>query len=273
MKKIIYLLTTCSFVLLLGACNDVEVDGDMTLEDIMNGSISAMEELNSYAMEMEMEQTIDLSDDESMTMNMSSVSEVHQDPMILFQTISMDMLGETLSYESYFSEEHGFFMEDPMMGGWMKYPDSLVTEIIDIETQMSPEEQLKPLMEYITDVSLSSDDDFYTLNLAGEDVDMQAFFEEINGMFGEGMDELETFMPDMTIDELQYEIVIDKETLYQTATNVHMVLTMEMLGETLSTTQNIKMKMSKFNEIESLVIPEDVINNAVEMSETDLFGF
>ncbi|MDQ0253529.1 hypothetical protein J2S74_000901 [Evansella vedderi] len=272
MKKIIAFLTACSTAFFLGACSD-QVAGDKSLEDILNESITTMEELKSYTMDQEMEQQLGMTGEESVTMNMNMTSEIHQDPMLLFQTMSMDMFGETLSYESYFSEEHGFYIEDPMMGQWIKYPDSLVTELMDLEAQMSPEDQLMTLQQYISDLSLTTDNDSYIINLTGEDVDMQAIFEQLSGLFGDGMGEMDELLSEMIIDELEYEIVIDKDTMYQTEATVKMAFTMDLMGEAISTTQNMHIKFSNFNELDFIEIPEDVINNAVEMSEEDLFGF
>lgn len=271
MKKLMMILLASSLVFLLGACGDQAID-DKSLEDIFSESIAAMEELESYSMEMEMVQELSAPSEESMTIKMTTVSQVQQNPLLMFQKMTADMGIEEVAYESYFSEEDGFFMEDPMIGEWMKLPDELVSEMMDIEKQMSPEDQLKPLQEFISDLSLTADDDSYMISIKGEDVDIEAIFEQISDLYEEELLGIDGLMPEMRIDKLDYEIMIDKETMYQTEANISISLFMEFMGEEMTTNQNIHLKLANFNELDTIDIPEEILKNAVEMSEDELFG-
>ena len=69
----------------------------------------------------------------------------------------------------------------------------------------------------------------------------------------------------MIINSVNSLIHIDKET-FQT-NKVDMVLDMDMTidGETMNMKQDMKSDFSHFNQVEEIVIPQEVIDNAVEI--------
>jgi len=69
----------------------------------------------------------------------------------------------------------------------------------------------------------------------------------------------------MKINQINYEIIINKETFYPT--NIKTVMDMEISaeGETIHLKQNMEGTYSEYNKINEVKVPQDVIDKAVEM--------
>lgn len=275
------MIIAASLMTLMVACNDEEVSQDV--ESVLNDSIDAMEELSSYSMKVDSTQSM-VVEEESMDIESSIEMDLLLEPLTLFQKTSFDLgdmgmgMDMSLEYDSYFSEEEGFFMQDPFANEWAKFSNTVMDEMMEealalSDAQLSPEEQLKPFKEYISDLSIIEEEDHYVISLKGEGADMSAFAEQISTMAGEGMDELfEDIWNDMEIHALEYEIFIDKETYYQTEANVYMEMTMNIEEESMTLEQTSHMVLSQFNELDDLQIPEEVLENAEEISDEGFLG-
>ncbi|QKS72168.1 hypothetical protein FLK61_36545 [Paenalkalicoccus suaedae] len=266
MKKLLVLSGVS--LLTLAACNTEDAQD---VESILTSSIEAMEEVESYAADMEMTQTMGMGDGESLTMTSTGEMIMSNNPLALEQRMEMDMgemnMGEgPMAYTAYFSEEEGFFMEEPTLGGWIKLPESEMDAILQME-QMSPQEQLRPLQSYISELSLETTDDEYIITLSGEDIDMNAFMQEFQGLGVEGMDEMMEVMEEIDVSSLNYVIHIDKETNYQTEAQIDMVMSMDMMGQSFDSEQSIHMLFRDFNEVGPVEIPQEVIDNAQDLED------
>ena len=67
---------------------------------------------------------------------------------------------------------------------------------------------------------------------------------------------------------MEYEIFIDKKTFYTNAFNMNMDMTMKVEGEEMQIDQKVNAEISKINEIEKIKVPQEVIDNAVDINET-----
>ncbi|RNA70516.1 DUF6612 family protein [Alteribacter keqinensis] len=272
MKKV--LLASClSGVIILTAACSAESDDGLTAEEILLKSEEAMEELTSYSMSMKSTQEMS-ADGDTQEMDMESEIDVLMEPLTMFQTTTMDMMGISMNYDTYFSEEHGFFMEDPNAGGWFKLPDSFMEEMMALsDVQMSPEEQLQPFKDNIEELTVETEEDHYIVTLKGDGLDTDALKEQISSITGDGMSEMYgDALDSMDVHELEYELFIDRETFYNTEANIYMDTTVDDGMFELDLKQNIHILFTNFNGIDDLEVPGEVIENAEEVSEEDLFG-
>ena len=74
-------------------------------------------------------------------------------------------------------------------------------------------------------------------------------------------------MENMEVKALNFEIFIDKETFYTNAFNMDMDMTMTIEGQEMHIVQKIKADISKINEIEKIEIPQEVLDNAIDINE------
>ncbi|MBU9711125.1 DUF6612 family protein [Evansella tamaricis] len=272
MKKWLLLIILVSFSF-LGACSTELTEDAASIEEILNNSIAAMGDLTSYSMTLESEQTMGSNEDDSITLATKSEMDLLLEPLSFYQNITMnlEMMGIDMSYESYFTEDLGFYMEEPFSGQWSKLPDQFNEEYMSLtETQLSPEEQLLPFKDYISELAMTEDNDHYTIQLVGSGADMQTLMEHISGLAGEGMDDMFfDVMSDLDIHSIEYEFIIEKETYFQKEANIYLELTMDVMGEKITLEQRSSVIMYNFNSLNDFTIPEDIINNAVELDDED----
>jgi len=74
-------------------------------------------------------------------------------------------------------------------------------------------------------------------------------------------------MENTEVKSLEYEIFIDKKTFYTNAFNMKLDMTMIVEGKEMRLNQKVNAKLSKINEIEKIIIPQEVLDNALDINE------
>lgn len=285
MKKwsILLAVTTLSFGLV--ACNDTatptpgtktEQSSNLTLQDVFKKSMEQSESIQSLSANIDMTQLIEVPSQE---ISMETTSKMNMDmviePLSLYQkgTTSMTMPGmpsseltDDMKMESYLTEQ-GFYMFDSMSNIWTKLPSDMYEQIMSMsQKQADPAKQLKDLESFKDDFTFEQTDSSYVLKLADSG---DKFNELIQNQLADTMPDMmieeQELLKEMNIEKVNYEIFIDKETFNITALNMIMDMTMVVEGEEMQLAQNLKSTYSKYNEVEKIVIPQEIIDNAQEM--------
>ncbi len=285
MKKwsILLAVTTLSFGLV--ACNDTatptpgtktEQSSNLTLQDVFKKSMEQSESIQSLSANIDMTQLIEVPSQE---ISMETTSKMNMDmviePLSLYQkgTTSMTMPGmpsseltDDMKMESYLTEQ-GFYMFDSMSNIWTKLPSDMYEQIMSMsQKQADPAKQLKDLESFKDDFTFEQTDSSYVLKLADSG---DKFNELIQNQLADTMPDMmieeQELLKEMNIEKVNYEIFIDKETFNITALNMIMDMTMVVEGEEMKLAQNLKSTYSKYNEVEKIVIPQEIIDNAQEM--------
>lgn len=283
-KKSMYTGISLTVLAVISACGNT-TEGGETAEEVVSQSQAVMNDIESYVLSMDMLQTMNLDgmDEEAMSVRSTQTMEMTMDPMTFKQDITMnyedmDEMGEMddsegqISYQSFFTENDGLFMEDPMMERWMKFPDSYLDDFLAMsDLQLNPEEQLDFLEDYVTDLSMEEDDQYYYITLQTEDLNLEELMQELQGFDADipGMEGMDELFGSMDLQELDFSITIEKETYHQTAGSMTMVMAIDMMGQEMITHQTSDMSMSDFNTIDPITIPNEVLENAEEISEDE----
>lgn len=285
MKKWSMLLavTTLSFGLV--ACNETatptsntkdEQTSNLTLQEVFNKSLEQSESIKSLSAKIDMTQLIEVPSQEiSMETNSKMDMDMVIEPLSLYQkgTTKMTMPGMPLSeqtddmeMESYMTEQ-GFYMFDSMSSQWTKLPSDMYEQIMSMsQKQADPAKQLKDLEAFKSDFTFEQTDSSYVLKLAASG---EKFNELIQKQLGNTMPDMmveeQELLKEMNIEKVNYEIFIDKGTFNITALNMMMDMTMVVEGEEMKLAQNLKSTYNKYNEVEKIEIPKEIIENAQEM--------
>ncbi|MET0785143.1 MAG: DUF6612 family protein [Paenisporosarcina sp.] len=285
MKKWSMLLAVMTLSLGLAACNETatptsnttkEQTSDMTLKDVFAKSMEQSESIKSLSAEIDMTQLIEVPSQE---ISMETASKMDMDmviePLSLYQkgTTSMTMPGapsseqaQDMEMESYMTEQ-GFYMFDSMSNQWTKLPSDMYEQIMSMsQKQADPAKQLKDLEAFMDDFTFEQTDSAYVLKLAASgDKFNELIQKQLADTMPDMMVEEQELLKDMNIEKVNYEIFIDKETFNTTALNMIMDMTMIVEGEEMKLSQNLKSTYSKYNEVEKIEIPQEIIDNAQEM--------
>ncbi|GAA0368981.1 DUF6612 family protein [Bacillus horti] len=266
MKKWMLILTLAASVLVLAACGTEADSSDVqNAQEVFEKSVNAMESVNSYSMSMDMEQEIPFGD-EVLNTSTSMTGDLVLVPLSMHQVMNMSVPGEgTMEMEMYLTEE-GVYMSDSESGMWMNMPEELFGDLMDLESmQTNPQEELERLAEFVDDFSYAEEGDFYVLTLSASGDKFKALImdtlEEVTG----GDELLAEALEDIEIHQIDYEIKIDKETYYQTELVMDMDFTITADGETVRIKQKVDATFSNFNGVDEIVVPQEVIDSAVDL--------
>lgn len=285
MNKWINLVGILLLILVLAACNQSaaptketskENTSELTLQDVFTQSLAQSEKLDSLSASIDMTQVVEIPGQE---ISMETTSKMDMDmivePLSLHQkgTTSMNMLGEEtlgapseMQIESYLTDQ-GFFMYDSMSTQWLKLPEDMYEQIMSMsQNQADPSQQLKDLESFMDDFTFEQDEHTYGLKLTASGDEFNTLMQkQLAETMPDMMVEEQELLQNMDVEKVNFEILIDKETFNILTVNMVIDMTMEVEGESMRITQDIKSNYSKFNEVLSIQIPQDVINQAQEM--------
>lgn len=251
------------------AGTEEENQSELTLEEVFAKAQKASEDVNSMYADMSIQQKI-ISPavggeiDSSINIQMEMI----QEPLAMHQIMEMQVpdMGN-IATEMYVSES-GFFMKNPEGDEWMKLPVENFEEIKDsMGASVDTTIDYSTLAEFIEDFKFEQTDDQYILKLKASGEEFKKLVAEGFDLAGitEGMGEDELAdLEGITIHELAYELFIDKETFQTTDFNVTMDMEMDAEGEAVRMKQDVKAELSQINDIKEIVVPKEVIENAIE---------
>lgn len=260
LKELKVLSAAIALLFVLVACSSERASNTYDVDEILKQSIVAMDELSSYSMSLESKQTMTI-EDETITMLIKLDSDMIIDPLAFYQKLEMDtdipMVGSYVT-EMYLVRDR-FYVFEPMMNDWMELPMDLTGEFeVLSEMQLSPEQQLTILHNFVDDIDMTERGNDYVLKLFGEGKD----FMELATVFGSvGMGEFTEMLhgfAQLDLNYLEFEVFINKKTLMQTALNMKIDMTMNIDGEVLHTIQTLNSTVSGFNEVEEIFLPQGV---------------
>jgi len=281
MKKWTTLLAVATLTLGLAACNEtaapanteVTEKSELTLKEVYEKSLKVSEELKSVKAQIDMKQTMhmpteDLSIDISSIMDMEYVvapMQMHQKGTTSMKSSDESMPEEAMEIETYITEDD-FYMFEGTTGQWMKFPQEMMDQLMGATDQSNPSEQLKMIQDYLKDFTFEQDNENYILRLdaSGEEfakLVQTQIDEAMQSMIGEG-EELDL---GLVINSVSYLIHIDKESFQTNKVDVVLDMDMEIDGEKMNMKQNVKSDFSNFNEVDEIVIPQEVIDSAMEI--------
>lgn len=278
MKKWTMLLSVATLSLGLAACNEtatpvqekeVTETSKLTLQEVYDKSMKASEELKSVKGTIDMKQTMSIPSEE-MTLDIKSVMDMEYiiEPMQMHQKGTTTMMGVSEGGESQVTEMETYITEDGMYvyegttAQWMKFPQEMVDQMMGATNQTDPATQLQPLQEYLEQVEFEQDDENYILTLEGSG---EEFTSLVKDQVDEALQSLtteENVNLDFTIHSVDYLVHIDKESFQTNKLDMVIDMDMTMNGEMINLNMNAKTDFSKFNEIDKIVVPQEVIDGA-----------
>lgn len=252
---------------------ELEEKSTLTAQQVYDKSVEASAKQTSMQAKMNIDQLIELpAQDITMNSKIKMDMDMVIDPLAMYQKMDIDM-GEqgAMAMEIYMTEE-GFFMNDPESGQWIKLPGEMYEELVaGMASGADPTLDMNMFKEFVEDFKFEQTDDEYILKLSASGEKFSTLFKEIamnNMPAGAEMgEEVTEVMENIEVTSLEYEIFIDKETFYTNAFNMKMDMTMAVEGEEMRIDQKVNAKLSQINEIETIVVPQEVLDNAVDMND------
>lgn len=292
MKKWITILLASFLLLVLSACNSTaeptsgseEAAGEkeesnvseLTLEEVYEKAIKRQTELKSSSAVIKMDQKMILGSGTE-SFEMSTTSDMKMDMVVeplesyMDGTIQMadPETGEdtNLDMEMYMTEE-GLYMHDSETKQWLKLPSEQFEAIVgQSANQVDVSEQLEQLQTFIDDFKFEQTDSEYILTLNAASEEFSKFILEqmqISEMLGMTEEDKQLF-ENMSFDTVNYVISIDKETFDIHKMDTVVDMTLEIEGESITVNTDAKIAFNNFNAVEDITVPQEVIDQAVEV--------
>jgi len=284
LNKKLFIGMTIGTAVLVAACGDTATvkenttaTSDLTLEEVFEKTLERQQELKSTKADMSISQDMEMTmGDDSFTA--STVSDMTMEtvvkPMQLYAEGTTTMVdnesGEEMKMplKMYMTEADGFYLYEESMGGWFKMAGESYEEILSqAGMQNDPAEQLKQLQQFVSDFTFEQTDNEFTLTLNAEgDKFMSFLLEQMGTSLGEESEDITTALEGTNVEDAKYVLTIDKETFDLTNMVMDLVMTMEVEGVATKIDQSSTVDYYDFNSVESIVIPQEVIDTAQEMS-------
>ena len=125
--------------------------------------------------------------------------------------------------------------------------------------------------EFKDDFKFEQTNDEYILTLSASGDKFSGLMKELMGSSLPAdmeMTEEETeILNNMDVKSLEVVMYIDKETFYTNAFDLDMDMTMKIEEEEMRIVQKMKSVITKINEIDEIVVPQEVIDGAVDFEE------
>lgn len=260
-RKKVQLLSVAGVLLLIAAC------GQESAEDIIDNSIQAYEEVESF--HMTMEQSMDFDEEEGF--ELTTEADMTLDPFTMEQTMFIEDEEMRIRFV-----DGAIYLEEPMSGTWLQMEedlDELMGEVYGVdgfdEEELAGSENLVPLLEELREreegvtVEETDDDGVHILSYSAEGEEAQ---ELVMGLdLGEEL-EIEDLLAEedgnMHIDHFDVTLTFDAETYYilEQDTQFSGTFEDEVLEEERNYTQEILATYSEFDAVEPIEAPEDAVS-------------
>lgn len=249
---------------------------NLTLEEVFTKTLAKQQELKSVKATMTISQSVEVNDGQE-TMTMDSKGNMSMDivtePMQFFAEGTMSMTDPTsgeainLPIKMYMTAKDGMYMYEAEQQAWLKFPSQLFEDALS-QTGVQPNaaEQLEMLQAFADDFTLEETASHYQLTLKGAGDKFMELVQQQLGAMDLGVDaDLEAQLGDMSFDNLAFTLVINKETFDVEEIAMDMTINMQVEGNSIKTRQQSTIKYHDFNAVTTITIPQDVLENAVEL--------
>ena len=169
--------------------------------------------------------------------------------------------------EMYLTEE-GLFLYEVSMDMWLKMPDENVEDMKALADQQTanPREQLEELAAFKDEFTLEQNEEAYILELDASGEKFRALMDEqLQKTLGQMELETPISEEDLDIHSVHYQLHIDKETFLADSLALDTEMDVRIDEETMAVQSDVKADYSKYNEIQKISLPEEVLQQAEEI--------
>ncbi len=286
MNKFFKVLSVGALALTLAACNssatptkDTTNTSKLTLEQVYDKAMKRQEDINSARAKADVTQVAKMgSGDKAQEFTSDTTMDVDvvSDPLGMhfsMTTTAPDMVDEgdknaAVSVEMYMNQDQGIFAKDETSGQWLKLPSDDFDAIFkETTSSANAKEQLEQLKKFVNDFKFEQTDDAYVLTL---DAKGDKFKELIDSELKKSMKDFnlqENLLDNLTINNMDYVLYIDKESFDTKKIDVNMDLKITVDNEEVSSKTKTVVTYTDFNNLKTIDIPKEIIDNAQSIAQ------
>ncbi|WP_046226774.1 DUF6612 family protein [Paenibacillus dauci] len=237
-----------------------------TADELLTKASEAAAKVKSYAADAVIKQDITVSVDgkeQKMQNENSTTMEVVQEPMSAHMNISTKVVqggqNQEQKQELYITNDAVYLNANDT---WQKAPESAKQQFVDlIKQQGTIKDTIERMKSMASDTKVTDEGDHYNLvaTLTGDKVKEQAQ----KFLSGDAANaQMAEMMKQMNIHDMDVTYMIDKETSNLTGAAVKMTMDMDQQGQKMNLVMDMDSKYSKYNELDKIEVPADVVKSA-----------
>jgi hypothetical protein len=238
-----------------------ETDKNATSQEVLAAASEKSAELKNFAMDGTLKMIM-TTEEGTMETNAEMQTKTNVEPLFMQQTMQMEAEGQTNTIEMYMDKEF-IYIKDVQSGGWvkMKQAGPGMGEMMNQQKTMTPAEQIKQLEQMADDIQMEETEGEYIFNVKGNG-------EKLMGLTGNMMGSdpaIQAALEQMDIEQIDYTYTLDKETYFPKSLKMDIKMFVTENEQKIEMQQTITSEFSEMNELENFSIPEEVLNEAVEV--------
>ncbi|MGG0642393.1 DUF6612 family protein [Sporosarcina gallistercoris] len=246
---------------------------EITAQEVYQKSLQASESINSMHADFAIQQNMKTTGEENLSMknDIAITMDMVTEPMSLHQKMVVKGDAEgSMDIEMYGEGDELYVQMQEMEGGWLSVPAEMQDEILSGMDSSNAMMDLEVFKDFTEEFTLEEQEEEYILNLSASGEQFGELLKELmdqTAMGGQGMEgEEEVAMENLEVKKIELTLHVDKETYYTNSFDMKLDAIMDITGYQTVTIQTIHANMSKINELDNIVIPDEVPNNAYDMS-------
>lgn len=264
MKNLLVLFLVTAALLFLTGCEEDELTAMEVLEKSDQATIGS----NSYSFEMETRQDMAIPGFGDMSTTMTATGKAIMEPMAAELQMKTDMAGMKMDMDLYI-DGNMFYINIPELG-WVK--EDMSEEVMMAQAYEDPFAYFEMLQQVdLESLTLVLEEDFYYLTYEDETGQLAALMtQKVKEQLGSDFfddPEIDDIFDNFDFSDLFYSITIDSETFLPAENTVSFKMTMEMMGEVIEMAQDVRINYLEFGTVEKIVIPDEVLDEAVPLGD------
>ncbi|VDG96618.1 Uncharacterised protein [Lysinibacillus sphaericus] len=244
-----------------------------TAQEVYQKSLEASESISSMHADFSIQQNMKTTGEENLSMknDIAITMDMVTEPLSIHQQMVVEGDAEgTMDIEMYGEGDELYIQTQEMEGDWILVPAEMQDEVLAGMDSSNAMMDLEVFKDFTEEFTLEEQGDEYILNLSASGDKFGELLKELmdqTAVGSQGMEgEEEGSMENVEVKKIELTLHIDKETYYTNSFDMKLDAIMDIAGYRTVTIQNINAKMSQVNELDGIVIPDEVRNNAYDMS-------
>ncbi|OIU71729.1 DUF6612 family protein [Rossellomorea aquimaris] len=236
-----------------------------TPEEILDASIKAMKETNSFRIDMNIDQDLTYGppSGEPDKQTAEIVTDYVKEPEGLHLNTHMNVAGPKVDAEMYFAEGE-VYTTSSRWDHWYKGKENGYQPSLDtVRRMVDLDKRLEWLKTHSEEMEVKEEDDQWVLTFSGEGEKFNRFTEFILDLSKPALYQ-SLYLEDIKTNDLNYKIYIDRKSFLPAESEINIDIEMmnELDGNEMAAIQTIKETYTKMDEIEAVTIPSEVKDTA-----------
>ncbi|MCM2674453.1 DUF6612 family protein [Alkalicoccobacillus plakortidis] len=275
LKKLLLLVSLC----LLTSCvaneegnqSITDQEKEPTINEIIQKSKASLSEVNNFTLSSDNTQVISRGEERRETITSYGLTYYNESPFAYHQKLETSVSNshssrtENTEAEQYVKEDMAFLLNNSS-NIWMEVPLELTEDLLSFQNpQFEVNRYLDLMEEYKENIELERTDNYHILSLEGRGLEVREAVMQLYRISNLANEQQSVdIVNQMEIEAIDYDLYINKDTYLQDKVEISIQLNTTFEGEPVDVEINIQTDITDYNDTETIIIPDHIINDSEE---------